>query len=263
MLYVDDREPRPNAKYPERQDMAELLQKQEVPAKLKHLEVGDYQFYDRDGGLILVSRKGSDLLSSVFEGHFQDELNKCCNLVKSYGDGRVFALFEGPWVAVDEGVAWCQELGELASVRGEGWGQFKMARHHSTQHSMVPGIELSLQLDGIMVMHTNSIYETSVALATLYKRSQEGWPSTMTKGRKLPPLLRTRDVRVARLMALVDRLPEKVALALLSEFGGIGEIVDLARKQEKLPPKAQKDSPLLAVPGFGPKMLENLLEAVS
>ena len=245
MLYVDDREPRPNAKYPDRQDMVELLTKQEVPARITHLEVGDYQFYDRDGGLILVSRKGSDLLQSVFEGHFQDELNRCCNLVKSYGDGRVFALFEGPWECVKDGVVWCQS---------DGWALTQAARPHATQHNTILGIELSLQLDGIMVMHTNSIYETSVALATLYKRSQEGWPSTMTKGRKLPPLLRTRDVRVARLMALVDRLPEKVALQLLQKWDNIGAILEMS---------VVDPSPLLSVKGFGPTLLQNLREAVS
>lgn len=245
MLYVDDREPRPNVKYPNRQDMVQLLDCLGVPAKFERLQVGDYRWYDSLGDLIIVTRKASDLLQSVFDGHFQTELNQCCKMVDSYGGGKVIALMEGPWAVTDEGVAW---------FRGDGYGGFQMDRPHATRHEMVPGIELSLQLDNIMVMHSCSVWETAVTLSVLYKRSQNGWPSTMTRGRRLPPLHRTTDQRIARLMALVDRLPEKVALKLIQQFGTITVVVGLAD---------ENPNELLKVPGFGPTYLRKLQEAIN
>ena len=210
--------------------------------------------FDKDENLSLVTRKAGDLLQSTFSGHFSAELEGCLEMAHSYGpESKVFFISEGPWATYGAGLAHFKR-------RGGDW--FKQVASHTCTHTLWPNMQISLQTSGLYMVHTTSLTETAEALVAIYERGMEGWPTKMARSIKRPELKWTDDNRVAKLMALCPKLPEKVATALITEFGSIGEIVDLARKQAKLPPKAQKDHPLLQIPKFGPTLLKNLQESL-
>lgn len=244
MWTCDDREPK------KPQSIVQLIEAQGVDAEFDRLDVGDYMSFDRDEELILVTRKSSDLLSSVFDGHFSDELDGCLNMIDSYGGGRLFFLLEGPWANFGSG---------LAHFKRTGGDWFRKGAVHSCDRTMLPNLQVSLQTAGIFMVCTTNLVETSEALVAIWQRGQEGWPTTITQGRKRPALKWSKDSRVSKLMALTPKLPEKTAKAMITQFGDIGAIVDEARKEYKLKSK----HPLLQVEGFGPTLLKNLRDSLS
>ena len=67
----------------------------------QQLDVGDYILHDAEGEISLVTRKAGDLYTSIFDGHFADELNRCMKLIESLGGrGKLFWIQEGLWSTV-------------------------------------------------------------------------------------------------------------------------------------------------------------------
>lgn len=244
-MLVDSREPRPNTKYPNREDICVLLQQRGVNATFKQLNVGDYLFWDSDGLPVLVSRKSSDLLPSIFDNHMQEELNACTTFCESAGGGHVWVISEGPWTSGN---------GLVKHFKKTGTRWLKQNTEHHASPRLIPGLYTSLSLSGIGVICTSSIPETADALAVLWERSQQGWPTEFLSGRRLPALKRTTNTKVAKLMMLCPRLPEKVAIAMLKEYGDIFNIAELALNYPNV---------LLSTKGFGKTMLANLTESIS
>lgn len=244
-MIVDDREPKPNKAYPNREDICVLLERRGVNAAFKRLDVGDYQWWGSDGFPVLVSRKSSDLLPSIFSNHFQEELTSCINFTESAGGGHIWTIVEGPWSSGN---------GLVKHYKSAGANWFKKSSEHRTSPRILAGLYTSLHLSGIGVLYTSSIAETADALAVLWERSQQGWPTEFLSGRRLPQLKRTSNTKVAKLMMLTPRLPEKVAIAMLKEFGSLTTIMELVH-----------DDParLTLTKGFGKTMLANLKESVS
>ncbi len=243
-MLVDDREPQPNAKYPDRENIVEYLIQRDVPAKFERLDVGDYQWWDSDNMPVLISRKSSDLLPSIFDNHFQEELTACVNFCESAGGGHIWVVSEGPWTSGN---------GLVKHFKKQGTNWMKVNSEHYGSPRLIPGLYISLTLSGIGVLCTNSIAETADVLSVLYQRSQEGWPTEFLSGRRLPTLKRTTNTKVAKLMMLCPRLPEKVAIALLKEFGSIGSLIwSLEHEPDQL----------TKIKGFGKILLERLEESL-
>lgn len=243
MWTCDDREPK------KPQSIVRLIEERGVEAEFDRIDVGDYMSFDSSEELILVTRKSSDLLASVFDGHFSDELNGCLNMIESYGGGKLFFLLEGPWANYGSG---------LAHFKRTGGDWFRKGQVQSCDNTMFPNMQISLQTAGLFMVCTTSLDETAAALVAIWERGQEGWPTTITQGHKRPALKWSKDSRVSKLMGLTPKLPEKTAKAMIAKFGDIGTIVDEARKEHT--PK--KNHPLLQVEHFGPTLLKNLRDSL-
>lgn len=220
--------------------MVPWLHQLQVPAERKQLAVADYRFRDRDGALVLVSRKAGDLLDSVFSGHFADELHRCLTLIESSGGGKLVYLQEGLWEATE----------------GAARGLRRSGSSSDTAAAVPSSTQVSLQSAGLMFLATNSPWGTAVALAALYDRAQRGWPSKLLMSLPRPELRWTQDDdfrRVARLMALWPRLSEQQSSMILDRWGSIGAIIGAATAEP---------SPLLTVKGLGPKLLDNFRKVV-
>ncbi len=238
MITCDDREPH------KPQNITKLIAEAGVDAEFERMDVGDYMMFDRDENLTLVTRKAGDLLQSTFNGHFSEELENCLEMAHSYGEGsKVFFLCEGPWANYGAGLAHFKR-------RGGDW--FAQVASHSCARTLWPNMQISLQSSGLYHVSTNSLVETAEALVAIYERGMEGWPTKLARSIKRPELKWTDDNRVAKLMALCPKLPEKVATKMLAEYHSIGYIVDLARNG------TLKGHELLEIPGFGKTLLINL-----
>lgn len=236
MITCDDREP----KRP--QNIVKLIQDAGGEAEFERMDVGDYMMFDRDENLTLVTRKAGDLLQSTFSGHFSEELEGCLEMVHSYGENsKVFFLCEGPWANYGYGLAHFKR-------RGGDW--FAQVASHSCERTLWPNMQISLQTAGLYVVYTTGLVETAEALVAIEQRGMEGWPTKLARSIKRPELRWTDDNRVAKLMALCPKLPEKVALLMLEEFGGIGNIVNMVNEWG--------GDDLLKIPGFGKTLLMNL-----
>lgn len=244
MITCDTREPRPNSAKPKSPDIAKLIQERGVPAEYHMLEVGDYQMRGRDE-LVLVTRKSGDLLPSVFSGHFKEEIQKCVNLLKSSGGGKLFFINEGPWATT---------AGGLGHYKKAGPQFFRLSSTHHSAPAVLPNLQVSLQTAGIFHINTGSIQETADALVAVYQRAQDGWPTNFHKGLKCPELKWSDDSRVARLMALWPHLREETAQLLIERWGGIMSVLEAAERC----PEA-----VLETPGLGKKGLRNLMEVIS
>lgn len=216
----------------------------------KTLEVGDFISYDCDDEIIIVSRKAGDLFDSIFSGHFADELNRCINLIESFGGGKLFWLQEGIWsTAYPSG-----GTGGMNYFKRSGAKWFRHSDNHNGASENVFGnVQLSLQSAGIHFVQTGTLHETALMLKSIHRRGQEGWPSKLTSALRRPTLKWSEDSRVQRLMGLWPHLKEQAAINLVAEFGSIPNIINLALEDEKK---------LLAVDKIGKTGLKNFQEAL-
>ncbi len=217
----------------------------------KMLDVGDFISYDCDDEIIIVSRKAGDLFESIFSGHFSDELNRCINLIESFGGGgKLFWLQEGVWsTAYPSG-----GKGGMNYFKRSGPQWFRSSDNHNGASENVMGnVQISLQSAGIYFVQTGSLHETALMLASIYKRGQQGWPSKLTSALHRPVLKWSEDSRVQRLMGLWPHLKEQAAINVVAKFGSIPNIINLALEDEKQ---------LLAVDKVGKTGLQNFQEAL-
>lgn len=230
MLLIDDREHSPPPT-----ETAKRLAAYGIDAAVKRLDVGDFQFKDWEDGLVLVTRKAADLLTSFYSGHLTDELNRCLKAVLHYGHGSVWFIQDGIWVPMVGGKA--------AFWRYD--GRWRHVCEQSAPSALISAIFTDLNTAGVRVVYTHDVPTT---LATLYKKAQKGWPISMNKGLAKAVVLSPwqRDDRVARLMALWPRLTERLAVGLLRKYGSIADI--LAAVQDGT----------LKHQGVGQKLLDNI-----
>lgn len=247
-ITIDNREPigqmGPNNR--RKQDIRPYLDKLDAPYEVEQLQVGDYAITDSLDALVLVSRKASDLFTSLYDGHLQDEFERCIQAVQP--DGKVFFLIEGVWAA--------------SSHQG-GMGYFTRAgdsylrKVHETGGSIkaLPAMLVSLQTAGVFFMPTSDLHETAIALSVIRDRAMRGWPTKLARTSPRPKLQWTRGDdalarRVAALMGLWPRLSERQSLGLIHRFHDVGAIVDIARQEPKV---------LTGVKGVGAKAVDNLV----
>ncbi len=245
-LIIDQREK--GSGYTTPKFFSDTLKGMGVPVEVQTLQVGDYQCFDNEGGLVLVTRKGSDLYQSLNTGHFQRELDDCVNAVNSFGSGRVFMHFEGPWATGLRGGG-----GGMGYFPRSGNDWFRKGATAGNNAQSYYGMQVSAQSAGLFFTWAPDTYGTCLLLKSIYERAQEGWPTKLTHGSPRPKLRWSNDSRVANLIGLWPGLQEKVAIALLTRFGSVGRILDLARVSP---------ADLLAEKGLGKKGLENLLKVL-
>ncbi len=245
---VDTREPnKPES------SICQELRDLDLTIERKQLDVGDFISYDCDGEIIIVSRKAGDLFSSIFDGHFSQELQGCINLIESFGGGgRLFYLQEGIWsTAYPSGGS-----GGMNYFKRSGPKWFRHSdNHNGASENVMSNVQLSLQSAGIHHVTTGSLHETALMLASIYKRGQQGWPSKLTSALRRPSLRWSEDSRVQRLMAVWPHLKEQAAINLINQFGSITAIFDLANHG------GEKE--LLSVDKVGKIGVKNFQEAIT
>lgn len=242
---VDTREPNKPGK-----NICDELRDLGLTTERQQLEVGDFISYDCDDEIIIVSRKAGDLFTSVFDGHFSDELNRSINLIESLGGGgHLFWLQEGIWTS-----GYPSGKGGMHYFERSGPKWFRASgNHNGASENVLPNVELSLWAAGIGLVTSFSLHETALMLAAIYNRGQQGWPSKLTSALKRPTLRWSEDSRIQRLMALWPHLNEQAATNLIAKFGSIRTIVNLAIEDEKQ---------LLAVDKVGKTGVRNFQEAL-
>lgn len=248
-IRIDDRE-----KVPPPAVTAGWLQDHGVEAKVDRLTQGDFSFLDGNGGMVLVTRKAKDLFDSVYSKHLNEELEGCIKTVAQYGKGSVWFMLDGIYVPTRFAGKDSQIGVYTTTGRNTEWLHLETER--AGQPTMIAGIAASLWASGIGFLPTTHVPST---LKLLYERGQKvddkgRWPSSISRGVQRPQLKWHSDTsKVARLMALWPRLPERPASLLMAEFGSIREIVRLAKVDEKK---------LLSIPGVGKTGLTNFKEVL-
>ncbi|KKL78803.1 hypothetical protein LCGC14_2021180 [marine sediment metagenome] len=218
VLVIDDREPY--------EKIGDVLQEEDVPFEVDRLDVGDFA-WTVNTELILVSRKGSDFMSSLYSNHMQDEFTRCIQAIKDYGDGKLFFLDEGVWAPAigGPGINYYKRAGDEWWRRSYKQGGNKKVR---------TGSFVSMATAGILTIPTADIYETSLALTAIYKKSLLGWPTKIAAGLpKVDLKWSMSNSMTFRLCALWPHLREEVAESLLSTHGTIGNVVDAVRSNPK------------------------------
>ena len=208
---------------------------------MEKLNSADYLFTDKSNGLILITRKSSDLFDSIHSGHFQDELERCINEINEYGKGRLFWIQEGPWAAIE---------GDIAYYKHANRDWFRQSKRHRDRPIGFPAMQISLQSAGGMFIWTATLYDTALALASLYRRGKDGWPTKFTYSPHRPQLRWSNDKRVQCLMGLIPRLREQQAVRMLERFGSIRKVLEATPEELK------------EIEGLGPKGIENIQEAL-
>ena len=219
-----------------------------APAQRMMLDVGDYTLLDHEDKLVIVTRKAGDLYQSLHDGHFQDEMDRCIEAIKSWGGGKLFWLLEGVWDNANVG-SLSGGMGYFSRT-GNDW--FRKSKVHGDSARSLPAMQISAASAGVQLLWTGSFHETCMTLAVLYERATNGWPTKLTQGLSRPQLRFSRDGKVSHLMGLWPRLREQTAILILKEFdNSIGAVITAV---------LNNDERLTHIKGLGVKGIANLKE---
>lgn len=242
VLLVDDREKQPPPAH-----TVDYLKNKGIPAEIRRMDVADFEWEDSNGGIVLVTRKATDLFDSMYSNHLAEELSACARMVTEYGKGSVWFLLDGIYVPTMTG-----NIGVYTTTGNSEWLHLKTERAGSPR--MIQALQASLFAIGVGVITTTHVPST---LQTLYERSQKvdkdgNWPSTIRRGIQ-KPLLRwhSDDSKIARLMSLWPRLAERPAALLIDTYKSIPAVM------------AASDKELLALPGIGKTGVAKFREVLS
>ena len=240
-VLIDDRE-----KVPPPALTASWLEKRKIPAEVTRLDAADFQFFDANGGLVMVTRKATDLFDSMYSKHLNDELRACIGAVKAYGKGSVWFMLDGIYVGTHSG-----NIGVYTSTGQSEWLRLKNERVGDPQ--LITSLQASLQAVNVNFISTTF---PPAALKVLWERAQkvdeEGqWPSSFMRGTARPDMKwHSKSTPVAHLCTLWPRLNERAAAEMISKFGSIAKVVELAGTDDGI-------KQLLAIDKVGKKGIEN------
>lgn len=198
---------------------------------MERLQVGDYSFV-ANGEVQLITRKSSDLWPSLYSSHFAQELQD----MTVVPDARRWFILEGVWAGVPG-----QGIGRYERA-GTKWMRLK--RTYSANEQTLASLQVSVGADNVNLLWSNGKHMTIQVLASLYKKAQEGFKSSLRR-----PPRRKVDSPVASLMGLWPKLTEKQARALL-ECHSLSHILSLIL--------SGTTEDLLTIKGIGGKTITNL-----
>jgi len=232
MLSCDDREHIP--------ELVHKFSKLDVPAEVVRMEIGDYSFVDNDGNLNLITRKSSDLLASVYSGHWQTEINDCVSALVGTGGGRLWYIQEGFYASTHKGVKYFGGYNESAF-----FGKHESVGSRDTHISQ----EISVNIVGAHIVHTANTSETLRAIARIYHKGQEGWPTSLTTGIPKRKMSFRHNPKVDVIMNVWQGCSEKKAVEVLSKYGSVWAALEVMKENPK---------DLLTIAGIGPKSIQKL-----
>jgi len=223
----------------------EMFERYGVSTRIERLMVGDYSFIDSEGELNLITRKSSDLPSSIYSGHFQAEIGDMIATINSLGGGRCWFIQEGMYIPEHAGLSYWQYLPNNA-MWAKKWT-------HSGDKGSALTIEISLATIGVGTVHTGDLLHTVKALTKIYQKGMKGWPTTLTAGIPKRKMSVRRDERLNSLMGFWRGLSEKNAVSLLKAYGSIQKIMKVAFKDP---------NEFLEIKGIGPRAVDKLTEVL-
>jgi ERCC4-type nuclease len=218
MIIVDSREPA---------QLKDALP-QFIDVTVETLKYGDYLWTKKDGSLRVIERKTlDDLISSLRTNRLEEQLAGC---IKEYR--RVSLLVEG-------------SLFEKGGIIPTTFMDLKP--------EMFNNLMCSIQEHNIEFLWSPSLKYTPKILLALWKRDQKPQESKkllMGKVQRKNPMIFHRDKRIGVLMAVWERLPEKVAAELVKQYGGLFGVLHAPEKD------------LLKIKGLGKGLIHNLYRSV-
>jgi ERCC4-type nuclease len=231
MIKIDDREV---VQHP---DLPERLQ---LPSSVERLRAADLAFLDRDMGTVGVERSEiGNFVQKLRDGELESQMYKCQEEYNS-----IILLLEGVY----------DNVGGLLAIHKPGnRGYFRNKVYSNTFYHHIMAAEIRLSEMGIEVIHSPNYDCTVDIIRTLYhqrtKPEEQHSLFKRTRAINLPVKL-TANPAVPRLMALVPRLSEKVAIRLMNEYGTIWDILH------------KEDKELLRIEGMGKGLIQKIKEGV-
>jgi ERCC4-type nuclease len=230
-ILVDDRE------VVEHPDIPNLLA---IPFTIVRLDAADYVFLDSEGYYVGIERCHiSNYIQKLRSGELEDQLYKCQSFYRS-----IILLKEGVY----------DELGGLLATYKHGnKGYFRDYVYPHTTYESIKASEVRLSGMGIEFVDTDNFVCSMIAVKVIYdQRTKPEEKHTMFKAvRKIQlPVKLSADPAVPRLMALVPRMPEKVAIALIYKYNNIWSILQAS------------DRELMEIKGMGKNLVERLRDNV-
>jgi ERCC4-type nuclease len=199
-------------------------------------------FMDRDLQLVGIERcEVGNFVEKLRSGELEKQMQRCTSTYKT-----TILLLEGVYGATFGN-------GLLATYKGHSKGYFVSHIYPFTRMDTVMASIIRMSEYGIEILQTPTI-EISACLIRLVHNQRTEAESLATLFKKIRPLKMpvkfSTDPDVARLMALGNRLPEKVSIALLAKFGSIWGVLHAPDKE------------VLTIEGMGKGLLESIKRGI-
>lgn len=231
MVIIDDREV---TKHPEIEDLIG------VPFTVERLDASDYAFLGYGGVSVGIERcEISNLIQKLQSGELEDQLYRCQEQF-----GTVILLKEGIYDSTS---------GLLTTHKQGQHGYFRHRVYPHTVYENIKALEIRLSEMGIEIIDSPNFECSMVVVRVLYQQRIK--PDTekrlfkRVRVVKLPVKL-SRNPAVPRLMALVPRMPECVAVELVHKYESIWNILQAPERD------------LLKIDGLGKTLIRKLKENV-
>lgn len=238
MITVDKRELQEMIAHRNISSLDELSTLIEVPLSADTLAAGDFAFLDVHNEPVGIERSGiSNLLQKLRSGELERQLAKCDAYYST-----VILLVEGVYDHIG---------GYLSHYRksAEGCVYFRTRVEPNTRYTDIKALEVRLSELGIEIISAPNFDCSIKTIKTIYlqrtKPEEEHWLFKRIRPVKIPVKL-SANPAVPMLLALCNRLGEKVAIRLINKYNTIWDIIHTS------------DEELLSVEGMGKGLLRNL-----
>ena len=217
-----------------------LPDKLRTPNIVRRLEAGDFAFLDRNTEPLGIERCAlGNFIQKLRSGELEDQLRKCQELYTI-----IILLIEGVYDEVG---------GLLASYNRAEKGYWRSRVYPLTKYSLVSAFISSVTEMGIWVAQTANLDCSIIAVDSIYEQRTKP-EERRTLFRRIRairiPVKMSSNPAVPKLLALCPRMPEKVAIALVNQYGSIWNVLHT------------EDSELLQVEGLGKGLLSRLKKEV-
>ena len=229
MIQISASEPRTIIQYIQKHTQTRICNLTEMP-------YGDYCWLINTESEALERKYITDFVSSMFSGRLTKQLRGCIDEFK-----RVFLLVEGIWDCEDN---------KLVVYRKSRKGVFVPAFYSPNLKYDDVWSAIKTVLAYVDVVFTPNMEATARVILNLSNGLKEKNLMTKAVKKKRIPIW-TREIKVVKLMNLVDRLPESIAKDLIKEFGSIQGVLDAS------------DDTLIKVEKMGKGLVKNLRDAIS
>lgn len=211
-----------------------------IPCSVQLLTAADYAFLDRDITPLGIERcEIGNLIQKMRSGELESQLLKC-----QVNYAKVILLIEGVYDQLE---------GLVATHKAGNRGYFRVHVYPHTYYDEVKALEVRLSELGVEVLSSPNFTCSMRLIRIIYnqrtKPEEEHTLFKKTRVIKIPTRWTTNPA-VPKLMTLIPRLPEKVAIDMIDKFGSIWEILHA------------EESYLLEVEGFGKGGLKRLRDGM-
>jgi ERCC4-type nuclease len=233
MLTVDDREV---TQHPE------IPQMLTIPVTVQRLDSADYAFLDRNNEPVGIERcEIGNLMQKIRNGELEAQLARCDNDYKT-----VMLLIEGVYDHVSGFVA------QYRKTR-DGNTYYRNRIEPSFRYTDVKALLTRMSELGIELVETPTFECSLMVIETIYRqrKKSEDEHTLFKKLRQVKiPVKMSTNPAVPMLLALCPRMPDKVAIKLLGQFGSIWNVINAEPKE------------LLNVEGMGKGLVSKLLQGI-